>query len=177
VEVRNPVLVVVDMQNGFLNEHSESAIPFVVRLVKECAKRKVPVVFTAFRNEPDSPFERLIGWDNVRQKPETDLYEAFQSYAEVLIEKSYYTAFTDEFDSLLRDRGWMTILICGVTTESCVLKTAVDAFERDLVPIVISDACSSDLGSEMHRIGLAILEVLIGKKQIMTIDELLAKLN
>lgn len=165
------------MQNGFLNSHSESIIPSVLKLVEECAKRRIPLVFTVFRNVIGSPFERLIGWEKVREGSETDLYEAFKPFAEIVIEKNYYTAYTREFNQLVEAQGWETILLCGVATESCVLKTAVDVFEKELLPIVIADACASDLGVEMHLQGLSVLEVLLGKNQIMIIDEVLLELD
>jgi nicotinamidase-related amidase len=165
------------MQNGFLNSHSESIIPNVLKLVEEFANRKVPIVFTTFRNTIGSPFERLMNWHNVRETPETDLHEAIRPFAEVVVEKQYYSVFTDEFDRMIREHGWETILICGVATESCVLKTAADAFERDLLPIVIANACGSDLGLAMHLNGLAVIEVMIGKDQIMTIDEMIRRLE
>ena len=146
----------------------------MIKLIDACELAKIPVVFTVFRNLPNSPFERLLGWRNVRQTPETDLYEAIIERAAVVVEKNYYTALTDEFDRLAKMGNWETILVCGISTESCVLKTAVDAFEKGFRPVVISNACVSDLGHEMHAKGLDILEVLIGKNQIMTMEQILA---
>lgn len=165
------------MQIGFLNEHAEPIVPSVVRLLDECKRKEIPYVFTKFRNEVGSPFDNLIGWPNVRERPETDLHEAFIERSTILIEKNFYTAFTDEFERLVKNNSWETLLICGISTESCVLKTAVDAFERELHPLVIADACASDLGHEMHRKGLDVLEVLIGKNQIVRIDQLFTTLD
>jgi hypothetical protein len=51
------------------------------------------------------------------------------------------------------------------------MKTAVDAFERNLTPVVISDACGSHAGVDVHNAGLLILERFIGKDQIVTTVE------
>ncbi|MEO8648008.1 MAG: isochorismatase family cysteine hydrolase [Acidobacteriota bacterium] len=172
MELIGAVLVVVDMQTGFLNDNSKSIIPAVVALIDKCARRGIPSVFTKFINQPESPYEILMGWQRVRDSPETDLHTAFFSRAEIVLEKHFYTAFTSEFDDLVRKNDWRSILISGVSTESCVLKTAVDAFERGLRPVVIGEACASDIGPDVHRMGLEILEVLIGKDQITSADRL-----
>ncbi len=52
-------------------------------------------------------------------------------------------------------------------TDICVLKTAVDAFERDLSPWVLKDACASHAGPEAHDAGLLITERFIGANQII----------
>jgi nicotinamidase-related amidase len=173
LKISSPALVVVDVQNGFINEHSRAVIPIVVSLTRQCVKRGIPVIFTKFINVENSPFESLIGWWNVRGTPETDLYETILAQDGLVIEKHFYTAFTDEFSRLADSSGWETIIICGISTESCVLKTAVDAFEKGFRPIVITDACASNLGPDVHVKGLEILEVLIGENQLITTEQFL----
>jgi len=51
------------------------------------------------------------------------------------------------------------------------MKTAVDALERNLTPVGISDACASHAGVDVHNAGLMILERFIGKDQIVTTVE------
>ena len=171
--LNNAVLVVVDLQIGFLNENSKAVLPAVTTLVEFCTRHGIPSIFTKFVNQPNSPYERLIGWKAVREAPETDLHRSISDRPGVVIEKHFYSACTSEFDDLVRINNWRNILICGVSTESCVLKTAVDTFESGLRPTVIREACASDLGNGMHQKGLEIMEVLIGKKQITTLESFL----
>ena len=157
--------------------HSEKVVSRVVDLVRECIKRKIPTVFSQFINPPGSSFEHFLDWTSVRESPEIDLNEELVPFADVIIQKNFYTAFTPEFERLTITAGWDTMLICGVSTESCVLKTAVDAFERNLRPIVLSDACASDQGKEMHKKGIEILEIMIGKQQVMPKREVFTALQ
>jgi nicotinamidase-related amidase len=177
LNVRNSLLVVVDMQLGFLNHDSLPVIPAVLRLLGKCEGLTVPIVFTKFINRPASPFETLLDWKRVREKPETDLHELFHESAHNLIEKNYYTAFTEEFDNLIQREDCRTLLIAGISTESCVLKTALDAFERGLRPIVVSDACASDHGGQVHLDALELMKIMIGMRQVKTIDEVLKELT
>lgn len=56
----NPVLVVVDVQNGFVTEHSEHVVPVIEQLVREWLDRGRDVVFTRYLNYDDSPFEQIM---------------------------------------------------------------------------------------------------------------------
>ncbi len=176
ISERDSVLVVVDMQNGFLNEKSRHIIPNVELLVRECRRLSIPVVFTRFFNRPGSPFERLIDWNEMYSPPDTDLADELQPDAETVVDKYFYTSFTTKMLELIEANSWRRMIVCGVTTESCVTKTAVDAFERGMVPLVVSDACASNAGEKYHQAGLLVLEMFIGIKQILSTQEILRQL-
>lgn len=59
------------------------------------------------------------------------------------------------------------VYIAGIDTDCCVLKTAIDIFERNIRPIVLIDYCASNGGDESHRSAIRVLERTIGKKQIV----------
>jgi nicotinamidase-related amidase len=63
-------------------------------------------------------------------------------------------------------------LICGIAIESCVCKTAVDAFERNLTPWVLVDACASHAGTMTHEAGLVVTSRFIGKRQLISTSDL-----
>lgn len=173
----NAVLVVIDMQNGFLGEKSRYVIPKVLELVQEFNKRGLPIVFTRFHNEPNSQYEKLIGWKRLRSSPETDLTKELQPFADLVVDKEIYSAFTPSFTESVRERGWETMVLCGVATDGCVLKTAVDAFERGLIPIVVEDACASHAGADVHQAGLLLIRRFIGRAQIMNAETVLQNLD
>ena len=160
-----------------MNENSRSVVQRVKDLIHECARRGIPNVFTRFINSPGSPFETLIDWPHVTKEPQIDIVNELEDLAQEIVNKHFYSAFSEEFDRLVQDRAWKTLIICGIATESCVLKTAADAFERNLRPIVIADACASDAGAQAHEAGLLVLKYLIGKRQIISAAELLRSLD
>ena len=171
------VLLVVDMQNGFLGSKSHHVVAPVLNLVQQCAVLGIPTVFTRFHNEPGSLYEQLIGWTRLRSAPETEIASDLVPFATTVIDKTIYSSFTPEFSRLAADNKWTTIAICGVATDGCVLKTAVDAFEHDLVPLVVADACASHAGQEVHDAGLMLISRFIGKQQIIDGDEFLNKVR
>ncbi len=78
---------------------------------------------------------------------------------------------------VIADGGYETLLLIGIATDGCVLKTAVDAFEQGLTPIVLSDLCASHAGNQVHEAGLLLIGRFIGKDQIISSKELLERLS
>jgi nicotinamidase-related amidase len=110
----------------------------------------------------------------------TDIVGPLQPYADradAVIEKNGYTFFNDKGMALVRDRGWTDLYLCGIATESCVLKTAVDAFERDLTPWLIRDASASHAGQAAHEAGLLVAGRFIGKGQLIGVADVRATLD
>lgn len=171
MSIGTPVLVVVDVQNGFITEFSRPVVPRIANLVARWQAKGGDTVFTRYHNYSGSPFERLINWTQLREQPEVDIVDPlipFLSKATAVVDKKIYTLFNDEGANLVRERGWTDLYICGIDTESCVLKTAVDTFERDLTPWVVRDACASHSGAEAHDAGLLVVSKFIGPRQIIT---------
>jgi nicotinamidase-related amidase len=167
---RKPVLVVIDVQNGFITEHSQPVIPVIADLVRRWQAAHGDVVFSRYLNYPGSPFERLIGWTKMTDSPETDFVTELTPYVSPhtpIIDKYIYTLFTPEGTRLVNEHGWTDLYLCGIDTDSCVLKTAVDAFERHLTPWILKDACASHAGPEAHAAGLFIAGRFIGVNQII----------
>ncbi|WP_422771998.1 isochorismatase family cysteine hydrolase [Plantactinospora sp. WMMC1484] len=170
MNVERAALVVIDMQNGFVNERSQHVVPKVVDLVQRWQAAGRPVVFTRYHNYPGSLYERLIHWSKVQAPPETDIVPELLPYAAVargVIDKKIYSCFTPEFASLVEREGWTDLIFCGIATESCVLKSAVDAFEHSLTPWVVTDAAASHGGSVAHDAGLLVARRFIGSGQLI----------
>ena len=93
------------------------------------------------------------------------------------MDKTIYSLFSPEGAKLVREHGWTDLLVCGIATDGCVLKTAVDAFEAGYTPWVLRDACASHAGSAVHEAGLLLASRFIGRDQVLDsstiLDELL----
>ena len=165
-------LVVVDVQNGFVSAHSRHVVPAIARLVADWTG---PVVFTRYHNYPGSPFERLHGWTAMGAPPETDIVPALAAAAATadVVDKRIYSLFTDEGRHLVADRGWTDLVFCGIATESCVLKSAADAFELGYTPWLVTDACASDFSPDAHAAGLLCAQQFIGPGQLVTSERAL----
>jgi nicotinamidase-related amidase len=175
VGVTDSVLVVIDMQNGFVKPATAHVVPAVVDVVRRWQEAGGESVFTRFINAPNSQYERLLKWTSVATAPETDIVDELRPYAQratVVIDKPGYTLFTPEAEALFAQHAWHNVVICGLTLESCVLKTAVDAFERGLTPWVLTDATDTHAGELAQEGGLLVIQRFIGGGQLITTEDL-----
>ena len=164
------MLLVVDVQNGFLNEHTRHILTVVNALMGAFAARNQAVALTRFVNRPGSGFDRWIGWTRFMHSPENDICDELDAGAAPVFIKHGYTAFTPAFEKHLGTLGIGRLVLCGIATDGCVLKSAVDAFERGIEPLVATDACASHGGHEVHEAGLLLLGRFIGKDQLRSAE-------
>ena len=165
------LLLVVDVQNGFVNEHTRHVIGPVNRLIRAFADGGDPVALTRFVNVEGGPYERWIGWTRFMAAPENAIHDAVDAGDHPVFVKHGYTAFTDAFEAHVAALGISRIVLCGIATDGCVLKSAVDAFERELEPVVVTDACASHAGRDVHEAGLLLLGRFIGTGQLKSVRD------
>lgn len=168
------VLVVVDMQNGFISPASQHVIPVVANLVRIWQDADAPVLMTRYINHPDSPYVHYLRWEKMQASPEIDIVDELQEFVgrTHLLDKTVYTTFTDQGRDLFDQQGWNTTYIVGLDTESCVAQTAVGAFETGRRPVVITDGCASHAGDEAHQAGMFVMSRNIGSSQLVTSADL-----
>jgi nicotinamidase-related amidase len=162
------------MQNGFVRENSAHVVPVIADLVQRWQSAGGDTIFTRFFNRTGSPYERLIHWSQMMNPPQTDIVDELAPYASkatAVIDKPGYTLFSPRGAQVIADGGWRDLIICGLATESCVCKTAVDTFERNLIPWVLTDACASHAGNHAHQAGLLVIERFIGAGQLLTTSQ------
>lgn len=156
-------LLIVDVQKGFVNKKT-AHIPALV----EKLQYQYDVVFaTRFFNLPDSPYRTLIGWNRLTPGTE-DVELAFPIREDALIlDKTIYSCVTDSFLASLEEKGIDEVDICGIDTDICVTKCAVDLFEKGIKPVVMKDYCATHAGEDLQEAALIILERYIGKNQVV----------
>jgi len=171
VDVTNAVLFVVDVQKGFRNEATAPTIRRIVPLVRGWITAGLPAVFTTYHNYPGSKFERLLDWNEVQHAPDTDLVDELAPLAAdalAVAAKTGYSVFTAEVAKLVEDNGWSDLVFCGLDTDTCILKSVADAFEREHTPWLVRDACASHGGPGKHRTALTFAGRFIGERQLIT---------
>lgn len=156
-------LLIVDVQSGFVNEKTKR-IPM---LVEKLQYDYDLVIATRFINLPNSPYRKLIKWNHL--SPETNEIElAFKPKdGVVIIDKYIYSCIDERFMLLLKENGIDAVDICGIDTDICVTKCAVDLFERNITPYVLKDYCATHADADIQEAALVILARYIGKSQII----------
>lgn len=88
-----------------------------------------------------------LGWDIV-----PDLAPAI---GEPVVDKPGFGAFyATDLDRILTVRGIRHLIVCGVTTDICVLSTIREAIDRGYEPLLASDCCAAT-ASVRHEAALA----------------------
>lgn len=182
-------LIVVDMQRGNVTEYNRFIPTGIASIIK--AELFNPIIFTRYVNTPDSPARLFLeseemtnfsdaGMDNKIKEvmggniPGLDEYgvhdlgEGFgaQRY---LVTKNVYSAVTPEFEEFLAelDLANTGMYIVGADTESSVMKTALDLFERTIEPIILAEFCGSHRGLGTHERALTLLKELVGEDRVI----------
>ena len=156
-------LLIVDVQNGFINDATQHIVSKVEKLQNEYEH----VYATRFVNPKTSPYRELLGWERFGEGS-ADVPLAFRPVEGVeVFDKSVYTSASEDFLRKLRDKGIDEVFVCGISTDACVSATAVDLFENGIRPVVLAGACASHGGMEYHEAALRILRRLIGKEQVV----------
>jgi ureidoacrylate peracid hydrolase len=202
-------LLVIDMQRGFLEPGAalevpagRAIIPNIRRLVEECRRRRVPVVFTQFvyttavpclrgdpfgrEHLPAPPGEPtgfglpssncLVPSDgSVGQDSAAIIPELAPRPDELVVRgHTYDKFFGTPLDLALRAQDIRYLAIVGVVTEICVNCTLLSAANRDYRVSAVSDAVASPL-PELQE---ACLEVWRRKfARLRTADEILAEIQ
>lgn len=182
-------LVMIDMQNGFIDSASPLCIPMAAATVPACAEvitlcrtSGVPVVFATRHYRADgSDVEKcrhdvwLRGGKPLSEDCPDALSGAFpkeftRDARDYCIVKPRFSAFFHtELDLILRRLGVDTVILAGTTTPNCIRTSCYDALSLDYDVIVLSD-CTSSVTEEVQRANLADM-ARIGAR-IMTADEL-----
>lgn len=160
----------IDLQEGFLNEelrasdYVERVCAFIARLNKD------EVVLTRFVNAPGNNFDELLGYTITT--PETTLIDDLEKGGYKVIEKSTYSAWIPEIIGRLQQDGIDEVVMFGLDSDACVLKTALDAFDAGAKPVVLADLSRSSGGEERNEAGIKLMKTLLGDGQVITSREL-----
>lgn len=152
-------LLVIDMQNFFLDEKSHAFIPAaknilpnIKNLVSAFMTQKLPVIFTIHSLNPEDKKDTkgmMARWWRDKVYDNTKEAEIIQELTEesrqsTVIHKSKYGCFKDtELDKLLRKNKINTLVITGVLTHLCCDTTAREAFMNDYTVIFVVDGTAT----------------------------------
>jgi ureidoacrylate peracid hydrolase len=189
---RNPALIVIDMQNGFVDAEgfmnkigldytsSAAAIEPISRLLDAAREARIPIFFTRYSLNEDysdaglllEVFPQIKGTGGmVRGSWDADVCDALAPReGETVIDKTRYSAFYEtDLEERLRRLGVDVVIVCGVTTNVCVESTVRDAFFRDIRVVVPADGTAA-VTPGLHEGALE--DFRYGFGQVATVAEL-----
>ncbi len=183
VKKEDLALIIVDMQNDFILEGApiecpggRDIIPNVQELRDWAKENNIPVFYTQEmhrfqkvdygleldRNEPQHCLEGTKGVEIIDElKPRDDEF--------VIVKRRYSGYYLTDLEVLMRAFNRSALMIAGAATNVCVYATALDAMQRDVQPIVVSD-CVAGTSVELHEAFLKNIDYVIG--DVVTTKEL-----
>ena len=162
----NDLLLVVDVQRGFINEYTSHIPRRIARLIERQEFSRV--AFTRFVNTEDGPYPRFVGWRGCMVDSETEIMPELAPYAtpNLTFTKPGYAGISEALATYLQEHNIQSVAIAGIDTDMCVLKVALDVFDLNIEPIILVDCCASTAGLQSHLAGLAVLARNIGALQL-----------
>jgi nicotinamidase-related amidase len=159
-------LLVVDVQACFVNEFTRHIPARIARLIER--GEHDPILYTRFVNVEESPFRRMLDWDECAEPPETELAPEVLPWAadDRIFSKPGYAGLPDSLAERFVQERVTRVCVVGIDTDMCVLKVALDLFDLNIEPIVLADCCASTAGLQAHFAGLAVLARNIGADRL-----------
>lgn len=171
----NCALIIIDMQNDFIAKGAPIECPggreivSNIKKVKQWAKDNgIPVFYTKEshrsqkidfgleieRNEPEHCLEGTPGIEIVEELTPED--------GDLVIVKRRYSGFyLTDLEILMRGLKKNVLIIAGAATNVCVYATTLDAQQRDINAIVLSD-CVAGTSIELHEAFLKNIDYVLG---------------
>jgi isochorismate hydrolase len=164
----NSALLVIDMQDFFLNKNSHAFIPSaktivpnINSLIEKYRRQSCPIIFTFHAYQTDEEPGIMDRWwgDVLRvNNPWSDIHSSIEyDKNDIKLRKNRYSAFINtNLDQMLSDNKINKLVITGVMTHLCCESTARDAFMRDYEVYFVVDATATD-NEELHLSSLKTL--------------------
>jgi nicotinamidase-related amidase len=179
-------LLVIDMQNSYfdfpeLEEQRESVTEKVNELIRAARDGGCPIVLIRTQHERDGSTWTVNMHDDGQgfAFPGTEQSEyvaGLDTEGGTGLVKTRDSAFFDtDLAARLRNLGATHLMLCGISTHSCVAQTAIDAFAHNFRAAVARDAVASE-NSELSRALLAFLEDEM-RQDILHQDDAVARLR
>jgi isochorismate hydrolase len=159
----NSALLVLDMQDYFLDSAShafipsgESIIPGIQRLVAIFAENRRPVIFTRHINTPEDAGAMSRWWKDLinAENPLSRITRALDTSKGIILQKSQYDAFyKTDLEKYLKEKDVTQVVITGVMTHLCCETTARSAFVRGFDVFFAIDGTAT-YNQDFHRAAL-----------------------
>ena len=163
-------VIVVDMLRGFLEaghplycgERARRIVPEVSRIVREEESQGSLIVFACDSHSPNDPEFSQFPAHCVKGTVEADVIPELAALEGRLVEKCHFSAFEDTIlDSVLKDSGVDTLVVCGVCTDICVLHTVADA-RRLGYSVEVPPSCVASFDDRKHWFALDHIQTVLG---------------
>ncbi len=188
IEPATTALLVIDVQHATWSDADAESRPYLHRTVRDvtipniarlqaaCRRVGIEVMFTVIENLTLDGRDRSLdykasGFNVPKGSPGARIHEAVAPHGdEIVLSKTSSGLFNStNFDYLLHNMGFDSVLVTGLLTDQCVDITVRDGADRGYWMTCVSDACATESESRHHHA----LQAFGGYCRILTTDETL----
>lgn len=163
VSIDKSLLLIIDVQSDFINKNTKD-LP--KKIEKELTKNRFNFYgFTMFINDINSLFFTKLNYEGCMDEKGKCLAVNNKNYP--IFKKTIYSALNEELKKFIIENNISNIYLCGIDTDACVLKTALDLFENNYNVFVIENLCKSHSGKKNHDFAIKLLKKLIGNGSVI----------
>ena len=156
------------MQEGFRCAESELILPNILKIIKLF---KGKIIFSKFSNPKNYLFEKQLNWTKFQSIEDQKIFSELQAPNNTEHEHKIYTVLDDNLKAFIDSNKITRVFLCGIYTDVCIIKTAMDLFDNNIETFVIKDACNSLHGKKNQDWAIDSLKHILGKKQILLTNE------
>ena len=157
------LLLIIDLQNEFINENTKSAIIDIEELIN--SKKYDNILFTRFINDENNPTYSRLNWRGCIDRESKNICIDTKQYD--ILDKRTYTAYNEELKNYIKVNNIKNIYLCGIDIECCVLITALNLFENNYNTFVLKDYVYCMHGESRKNNAIYILKRNIGDNNIL----------
>jgi nicotinamidase-related amidase len=158
-------LLVIDVQNYFINDRTKNIPRKVSEYIANNHQLFDLIIFTNFVNTRQSPVFRFLHWEKSVRSPDTDIAPELEPALKfgIVFSKDVLSALRiPSVSSLLKEHMIKNLYVCGIDTDSCVLATAYDAFDKGYRVSLLENLSMSHGGKNLHEAAVTLFRRNIG---------------
>lgn len=165
---KKQALVIIDMQKGFMNDHTKHLPKKIIEFLNHEGHNFDYIITTRYVNHENTACYVFEGWKECMEgTAESELVSEFRQLQHFNVDKDKYSCYNTEFKNLIHGLHIDEIYLCGVNTGCCVLHSAFDMYNDLLSVYVIEDLCGSTSGPDSHRAAIKVLNECITPQRVI----------
>lgn len=162
------ILVIIDMQKGFMNQHTQHLADRIRQYAFKNRNFFKYIITTKYINHEGTACYQFEKWYKcMHDTEEAGLVPEVEELSAINVEKDKYSCYNTDFQNLLKGLHLNEVYLCGVNTGCCVLHSAFDMYNDLISCYVIEDLCGSTSGPDSHKAAIKVLSECITKDRVI----------
>ena len=159
-------LIIVDMQNGFVNDNNRFLVDRINNYIKE--NKFDYVIYTKYINNEISPFVEILNYTSLMSEDEQRfvIEENPDCHKKMVFEKMGY-GLTQKMIDDIKSLGIKEAELCGTDADACVMAIAYNLFDNGIKPVILRELVgSSSRNKDITQYSITIMERSFGKENV-----------